>query len=202
MNWRKPLHALLAMTLCNVASAAMPETCAVASNSLLPSVTPVVFEFSQNKTISTISRPLRSSGLLGLSAAGELVWQTRQPLLSTLVIGTGSLKVFNREDVLVNELNNESVQQMSAILLQVFGGDMAALENSFAATATCSDDGGWQLDLQPLARLGELLDSVSLAGHQNLETIRFSEKRGDVTEIALTPVPATRLAELERYLGD
>lgn len=201
MNCRKLLDGLLAWVLCNTALAAAPETCGVATDNLLPSDMPLVFEFSQSKTISTISRPLRSSGLLGLSAAGELVWQTREPLLSTLVINTGSLKLFNREDVLVNELSNESVQQMSAILLQVLGRDTAALENSFAINATCSDDGGWQLNLQPLAQLGELLNSVSFAGHQNIETIRFSEKRGDVTELALTQVPATRLAELERYLG-
>lgn len=193
---------LLALLLSHAAAAA-PEFCGRQSDNLLPQGRQAVFEFSQSKQISTISRPLQSSGLLGLAATGELLWQTTQPLKSTVVIDGGNIRIFNRQDVLVNELANASIKVMSDLLLQVFSGDSAALENSFITTVSCGDDTSWQLDLRPrTAELENLLLSVSLSGRDDLEAIRFQETRGDTTAITLTPVPATRLDELERYLGD
>jgi hypothetical protein len=199
-RWARSVSLLLSLC-CGAVSAATPASCELTADSLLPADRQPVFEFSQSKTIGTISRPLRSSGLLGLSSSGELLWQTRQPLKSTIVIDGGSIKVFNRDDVLVNTLSNASIRQMSDILLQVFSGDSAALASSFTSTASCADDGGWQLDLQPLtSELGKLLVTVTLAGHSDIETISFREARGDLTEIMLSPVARSRLDELERYL--
>lgn len=193
--------ALMLLCLANAALGAAAD-CTVTEGQL-PAARHNVYEFAQRKTIAAISRPLSSSGLLALSEAGELLWQTRQPLKSTIVIDADGMRVFNRDDKLVNELSDPAIREIASVFLLVLEGDTEALSQSFSAALACASDGRWQLDLQPLTQqLRALLNTVTVRGGENVETISFTEARGDMTEIDLVPADDARLRELESYLGN
>lgn len=195
-------HLTFLASLLLLANAASAADCNDADGKL-PRDMQVVYEFTQAKTISTISRPLSSSGVLGVATSGELLWQTTQPLKSTMVIDAEGMKVFNRDDKLVNELSDPAIRNIAALFQHVLKGDAAALGNSFRASMTCANNGKWQLDLKPETEdLRKLLRSVTVTGAANVDTISFTEIRGDATQITLVPADIARLRELESYLGD
>jgi hypothetical protein len=160
------------------------------------------YEFTQTKTVAALSQPLVSNGVLGLSANQELVWQTLRPLKSTLVIGGGTLKQFNRNDQLVNEMANPVAAELAQIFLSLLSGDTQALETAFMQNLTC-EGSGWQLQLVPTdSDLQNILEALTLSGAEHIETISFRETRGDYTEILLSAPLAGPVENFATYLGD
>lgn len=160
------------------------------------------YEFTQTKTIAALSQPLVSTGILGLTAEQELVWQTLRPLKSTLVIDTRKLRQFNRSDELVNQVDNPVVAKLAQVFLSMLSGNTAALDAVFTQTLTC-EDANWHLSLVPKeTEMQNLLESLAMDGEERIEKISFREKRGDFTEILLSAPMAGPVENLATFLGD
>lgn len=160
------------------------------------------YEFTQTKTVAAVSRPLVSSGVLGLSAGQELIWQTLLPLKSTLVIGSEGVRQFNRNDQLVNDVANPAAAQLAQVFLSLLSGNTEVLDAAFTQSLTCEGD-AWQLNLVPLdADLKNMLESLALSGAEHIGKISFREARGDNTEILLSAPLAGPVENFAIYLGD
>lgn len=197
--------------------------CELAELGFLAADDAVHHEFTQTKTVAALARPLVSAGVLGISSAGELIWQTQRPLKATLVITAESLRQYDRRDELVSELAIPVVQAFARLLLSVFRGDLAALDNTFRQTLACTDV-TWELTLVPTGgEFALLVRSVTLGGSlggalggtpgeettaaadtvpARLQRIAFEEVRGDRTEILLSAPIARPLDNAGLYAGD
>ncbi len=162
----------------------------------------VHYEFVQSKTVAALSRPLLSSGVLGLSANQDLVWQTLKPLKSTLVIAAEGLKQFDRNDALVSELDLPVARALAQVFLGVLSGDTQTLTSAFTPALSC-DGSAWELNLVPTAaEFAQLLTSITVSGAATIEKLAFREARGDYTEILLSAPLQQPLENLGIYLGD
>lgn len=162
----------------------------------------VHYEFTQTKTVAALSQPLISSGLLGLSDEQELLWQTLRPLKSTLVIGAGGLKQFNRNDQLVNDVANPAAVQLAQVFLNLLSGNTDVLDATFTQDLTCDGD-AWELNLVPISSdLRNMLEALALSGSEHIDKVSFREARGDFTEIVLSAPMAGPVENLALYLGD
>jgi hypothetical protein len=160
------------------------------------------YEFIQTKNIAALSQPLVSTGVLGLSAERELVWQTLKPLKSTLVIGVDGLRQFNRSDQLVNAADNPIAAELAQVFLSMLSGNAEALDQAFTQTLTC-EDANWHLSLVPKDdELGNILESLTMSGAGRIEKISFRETRGDYTEILVSAPLAGPVENLATFLGD
>jgi hypothetical protein len=160
------------------------------------------YEFIQTKNIAALSQPLVSNGVLGLSSRQELVWQTLKPLKSTLVIGVDGLKQFNRNDKLVNDVDNPIAAELAQVFLSMLSGNTEALDEVFTQTLTCENT-NWHLSLVPKEEdLQNMLDSLTMNGAERIEKISFRETRGDYTEILVSAPLAGPVENLATFLGD
>ena len=156
--------------------------------------------FTQSKHINGLSRPLISKGLIWMSPAGQLVWQTQMPIKSTLVITESGIKFFNKQDELLPDNNYPLANKISGLFLSILGGDVKKLEASFVQNLNCEKK-RWQLDLEPKNKsLSGIIKVISLSGNDDIESIGFQEQRGDRTVIELVRQESTTRVKLERYL--
>lgn len=162
----------------------------------------VHYDFTQSKTVAALSRPLLSSGVIGLSMHRELVWQTLKPLKSTLVINAEGLKQFDRNDVLVSELDLPVARALAQVFLGVLSGDTQMLETAFMQTLSC-DGSAWELNLVPTdAEFAQMLTSLTVSGATTIEKLAFREARGDYTEILLSAPLQQPLDNPGIYVGN
>lgn len=176
--------------------------CELADLVFLNADTDVQYAFVQNKTVAVLPRPLTSSGVLGLSSNDELVWQTRVPLQSTMVIAASGIRQFDRNDIPVNAPANQTADALAQVFLNLLSGDTDMLVSSFTPALTCENN-SWRLELEPATdALARLLSGITITGSARLETIAFTEQRGDHTEISISPLSATQSIDFGRYLGD
>ncbi len=160
------------------------------------------YEFTQSKTVAALSQPLISSGVMGLSKAQQLVWQTLRPLKSTLVISAEGLKQFNRNDELVNDMENPIATELAQVFLSLLSGDTKALDATFTQKLTCENE-NWHLSLEPIEdELKNILTTIALDGAARIEKISFAETRGDNTEIVLSPALEGPVENFATYVGN
>jgi hypothetical protein len=192
----------LALVSCLAAISPGSSACELKADAFLAKVAMLHFEFIQTNTIAALSLPLVSSGVLGLSAQQELVWQTLLPLRSTLVIGVDGLRQFNRSDQLVDAVDNPMVAELAQVFLSMLSGNTTALDETFTQTLTC-EDANWHLGLVPKDdELANMLESLSMDGAERIEKISFRETRGDATEILISAPLAGPVENLATFLGD
>lgn len=159
------------------------------------------YTFTQTRTVTALRNPLTSSGTLGLTTNAELVWQTLQPLKSTLVISTAGVRQFDSADALVTSTTNPVADGMARMFLAILSGDPNAIEATFSHTLAC-EDGAWQLTLTPVdPAVAQFLDVVTVSGSERIEFVSFREVRGDFTEVLLSAAVSSSLDNLESYLG-
>lgn len=191
-------------TLAVLLAATLPlsaRSCELADLAFLVADDAVHYEFAQSKTVAVLSRPLQSSGVLGLSANLDLVWQTLQPLKSTLVINAAGLQQFDRHDVLVSELDLPLAQALAQVFLSVLSGNTQAIATAFTQTLHCEGD-AWELQLVPVdAGFAQVISEITVNGAATIAKLAFREARGDYTEILLSAPLQRPLENAGIYLG-
>ncbi len=156
--------------------------------------------FTQTKTIASLSRPLISKGQIWMSSEGQLVWQTQFPIQSTMVMSGQGVKLYNKNNQLQHDSNNAMVKNISGLFLSLLSGNVDELEQKFHQQLTCAEM-LWKLELRPKDEsLLKMIEQLSLQGSDILEIIAFQEARGDSTTIDLFPLVANGPVELEKYL--
>ena len=156
--------------------------------------------FTQTKTIASLSRPLISKGQIWMSSDGQLVWQTQFPIQSTMVMSGEGVKLYNKNNQLQPASNNVMVKNISGLFLSLLSGNVEELEQKFYQQLTCAQT-LWKLELRPKDEsLSRMIEHLSLQGSDILEVIAFQEARGDSTTIDLFPLDSNGPVELEKYL--
>ena len=128
--------------------------------------------FEQTKTISSLSRPLKSSGSFLFEQHQGVIWLTQSPFFSQ--------QCWTAESV--------SSASASYWVRAIFAGDFEQLSAFFAITASWSEE-QWLVKLVPLNEaVAAILSAVEVSGSQHLERINYQETGGHSTEITLTPM--------------
>lgn len=140
--------------------------------------------FTQQRHISVLSMPLRSSGEFNFDKTDGLIWQTLSPINNTV-------KINRDQGVLAGSTAKgftavPASHMLAEIFLGVFSGDLASLEQLFAIEPVATD-GGWRIKLTPtLAAMQDYIDVIYLNGEQEISAINLHEKNGDRSDITLT----------------
>jgi hypothetical protein len=155
-------------------------------------------EFEQIKQLQGFRNPLRSRGAFVLARGRGVIWDTREPFPSSLVV-TGD-KVLERledgsERLVLDGAASPDASLVNALLLALVGGDVDALAHQFELSATVPDEGDWTLRLVPRdAALRQVFERIALSGDRHVHQVRLQERSGDVSEIRflqLRAEPAT-----------
>lgn len=165
-------------------------------------------EFEQSKSLKGFKNPLVSKGEFLLARSQGIVWETKQPFASTLVI--------TRERLLARRADGSVATQMEAsrepalrlvneLMFALLAGDLAALSQRFKVEGELQGAQGWKLQLTPTdALLAGQFTGITLEGDRHVKAVRLAERNGDTTQIrfgAVRSAPALSPEAAKRFEG-
>lgn len=171
--------AWLCLLLPSLALAADAETIATITTRLRPAAA-LRGEFVQEKALVGFRHALRSSGRFLVARERGVVWDTRQPFASTLVIGADGLR--SDGERLVD--GDAALARVNALLVAVISGRFDALEADFAIEVLDAAADRWQLRLTPRQpALAEVIAWIELRGNAFVDAVTFADAAGNRTSI-------------------
>ena len=157
-------------------------------------------DFTQQKRVQGFRNPLRSSGAFLLSRDKGVVWHTKAPFASTLVLTPDQLAV-RQADGSRQALaggSGRAAALANSLMMALVAGDVAALSRRFKLSETLRDEGAWTLVLVPREpALRKAIARIELSGASHVTAVRIEETSGDHTDLAfaqLRSTPATLTA--------
>lgn len=170
-------------------SSGVPAGLASVSRMLI--VAPVVRgEFVQTKTLKGFQNPLVSRGSFLVARQRGVLWLTRDPFVSTLVLTRDRLLSIQSDGVLATRIDAQSqpgLRAVNQLLFALISADLGTLSRQFRIENTPRPTGGWSLKLTPVdALLGQWIGSVILEGDRFVRVARFTEPQGDSSEIVFS----------------
>lgn len=156
--------------------------------------------FTQEKRVQGFRNPLRSSGDFLLSRERGVVWNTRKPFASTLVLTPAQLSMRQADGTrqALPGTGGRAATLANSLMLALVAGDVAALSTRFTLAESLRADGTWTLVLVPReAALRKAIVRIELTGATHVDTVRIDEAGGDRTDLAFADLrdqPATLTA--------
>ncbi|MBL3524849.1 outer membrane lipoprotein carrier protein LolA [Serratia plymuthica] len=143
-------------------------------------------EFEQQRSISGMAKPLKSSGELLISQQKGLWWSQQKPFPLTLLLDDKRMvqTLAGQPPQVVTADNNPQMFQFNHLLTALFHADSQALEQNFALQFSDLGHNKWRLILTPKTTpLDRLFKRITLNGEQFLETIDIDDMQRDATHI-------------------
>ncbi|CND09449.1 putative outer-membrane lipoprotein carrier protein [Yersinia intermedia] len=143
-------------------------------------------EFEQQRSISGMNKPLKSSGNLLISRDKGLWWSQQQPFVLTLLLDDKRMvqTMAGQPAQVITADSNPQMFQFNHLLTALFHADTSILEQNFTLAFTDSGQDRWVLVLTPKTTpLDKLFKSITLHGQYFLETIDIEDMQGDGTHI-------------------
>lgn len=148
------------------------------------------YQFTQERRIAVLSRPVLSSGVLDFSADHGLCWQLQKPYATTLLIDAEGIFQIEKEQAPKRLMagGNPVFETFSRVYLALFKGDVRQLQKDFELQPSMLDD-GWTLELLPKADSPlSWLQVIEMSRTADRIHLILKEKNADQVDLAFTPV--------------
>jgi outer membrane lipoprotein-sorting protein len=144
-------------------------------------------EFEQRKTLQAFRNPLVSRGSFVAARGRGVVWTTRSPFASTLVVTRDRLLVRDAKGAVATRMNaadEPSLRAINGMLLALIAGDLQILSQRFTVEGELPDAERWHLVLAPRdAALRQWMARIDLEGDRFVRSVKLVEAQGDSTLI-------------------
>lgn len=145
-------------------------------------------QFTQEKHLRALAKPLVSRGDFVLATDTGMLWQLRTPLAQTLRMTNNGIA--RQLDDGSWQTSVEGNHRESKLFLDLLGGNTSGLSTNFdlALTGTASD---WQMTMTPnSAILKQIFTHILVQGGAVVQKIELLEKQGDRTVLHIENVRA------------
>lgn len=163
-------------------------------------------EFVQEKQVPGFRQPLRSQGDFLLARERGVLWQTRKPFPSELVLTRDrilSRQPDGRSRVELDARQQPALATVNATMFALLRGDLQALTARFALQPEWLAGGSWRLRLTPKSgALAQAFSVVTLEGDRYVRRVELVERGGArsvLTFSALRESPAQLSADEARH---
>jgi hypothetical protein len=163
-------------------------------------------EFEQKKTVKGFKHPLVSRGDYLYARERGVVWRTREPFASTLVLTREKLQSRAADGSTTTALDARSepgLRAVNQLLFALLAADLGVLAERFRIDGQVPADGPWHLLLTPRdAQLAAWLQRIELQGERQVQTVQWLEASGDASLIrfsAQTSAAALNTDEAARF---
>jgi hypothetical protein len=161
-------------------------------------------EFSEEKRIALLARPLRRTGTLYFDRSRGIARLTRAPRPERMVLTTSVLRIEKNgavEEIPIRQ--SKALRAFAMVFPAILRGERAELETAFAIRVDGSARAEWTLTLTPRdPSLCGLVARVVVAGRgAEVSSLQVVEASGDVTSTRLSgiarngAVPAAEVAQ-------
>jgi hypothetical protein len=195
MIFVRGLLSVFFVALLLVASSANAGTPGAGVRARLGNVPVLRGQFEQEKRLQGFKNPLLSKGDFLLARDRGVVWNTRSPFASTLVLTKQRLLTRQADgstQAIAEQGASPAVSTANALLMALLSGDVDTLSRQFRLRETLAADGSWRLQLVPKqGALKKIFKLIELQGDQYVRSVRLQEIRGDRTEIRFLQLQTT-----------
>ena len=142
-------------------------------------------DFTQNKSLRALTRPLVSQGRLVFVAGKGVLWQVREPFATQVLVKSDALIKWNDEGVPQRLSFGQSpvFRTLSQVFLAVFTGDINRLWKTFEIESDVRQS-RWRLTLTPRdPGFAAIIETVRVSGGRFVDELLIEEGRGDRTLI-------------------
>jgi outer membrane lipoprotein-sorting protein len=139
--------------------------------------------FSQEKTIAKLSKPLLATGNFIYIPERGLLWSIEKPYASDTLISQKLMVQSVKGKVILktDATNQPGYLAVSRIFMALISTDIKALEKDFRIAGKI-DGSSWQLILTPKSGLfANFAKTITIRGEKHLQQISIAEKNGDST---------------------
>jgi outer membrane lipoprotein-sorting protein len=150
------------------------------------SKTPVVSsEFTQTRTLSALTRPVKSSGRLVYARDRGVIWQIDKPYRAMYVIDDEQIVEIDANNSRRAKSTKEApaVAEVGRVFRSIVSGDRKTLIEYFRVSAS-GEPSKWELRLTPKDKVAPFLKNVTVRGGQFIDHISLTEPSGDRTDLA------------------
>lgn len=159
--------------------------------------------FVQLKTVTGLSRPLRSTGEVLVLPTQGVLYLLQKPLAARYGIGRDKLVLEEAGQQKLLQANEAPwLRTLGRLLHSLLAGELTALEQDFQCQLSQTES-GWQLRLTPRGEpLALALTEVQLRGGNTVQQVIIRDRNGDQTELQFSPLPAAVPTAAEQALLD
>jgi hypothetical protein len=145
--------------------------------------------FEQRKTVRGFRNPLLSAGDFVVSRQRGVIWRTREPFASTLVVTRERVQARQADGSVARTLDaaeEPALRAISETLFGVLAADFGVLAQRFRIEGELVGREGWKLLLLPLdPALARWIERIAFDGDRFLRNVRLHEASGDQARIRL-----------------
>jgi len=137
--------------------------------------------FTQTKHISRLQRNLTSSGFYVISKNDGIMWQTKKPFPSTMIVSASSIVQISASGKknLLQTAGNATFESFAKVIASVFQGGNELSEKNFDLYFE-GREGSWSLGLIPKDKaIRAVAEKFVLEGGDFLQSVTMHEKNGD-----------------------
>ena len=163
----------------------------------------VAGDFTQERYMASLGKPLRTEGEFVLQPKRALLWQMQKPFAQQLRVRADGVwqwtgKAWQRQS------GGGGQQRQMQLFLDLLGGNAQGLQQHFEVRLTGTEQ-AWQLALTPkTALMQQIFTRIDIAGDNVVRQITLQEKQGDKTVMRFSRIrinPALA-ADTRRALAD
>jgi len=150
--------------------------------------------FEQLRHLTGIPRPIRSSGRFIYWRDHGLYWETQKPIAQASTFTADAIihwQATSRSPQ-VEQNSSPIQQQVSRILLAVFGGDIQSLESLFDShgqSESKAEIKQWTVELIPtMDAVKQVVEKISLSGEDYIQRLSLNASNGDSTQIQFSTI--------------
>ncbi len=169
--------------------------------------TPVIRgQFEQTRRLAGFSHPLVSRGDFVVVRGRGVMWTTREPVPSSLLVTPDKLVMRGADGKIQQQMQADAQPAMRMVgesMIAMLRGDFRNLSSRFDITGKLVGKQGWTLTLTPTdAGMRRAFSRIELSGDQFVRDVKLEEASGDSTAVRMIhPVAARQLdpSEEQRF---
>ncbi len=158
-------------------------------------------EFEQTRTLKGFKHPLVSHGDFLLVRSRGVVWRTRAPFASTLIVTRDRVLSRGADGAATAQLDARTepgLRAVNEVMFALLAGDLATLARHFRIEGELLEGQGWRLLLTPVdSMLAGQFATLGLEGDRYLRQVRLDERSGDQTVIRFAALRAAQVPTRE-----
>ena len=158
----------------------------------------VIGQFTQNRYLHGMDKPMQTQGKFALAQNQGLLWQVEQPLTVKLRLTKNGVEQWNQQQNKWLKSKQAGQSAQFELFTALLGGNISVLNQHFIPTSQ-GESQHWTLTLLPKsAVMKQIFTQISVQGGNTISQVILQEKQGDKVQIQFinNATPATLSKEL------
>ncbi|MWL89477.1 outer membrane lipoprotein carrier protein LolA [Cupriavidus sp. SW-Y-13] len=163
-------------------------------------------QFEQTRKLAGFGNPLVSRGDFVLARGRGVIWATREPIASSLLVTPERLVMRGADGKVQQQMQSDTQPAMRVVgesMIAMLRGDLRSLQARFDVTGKLVGKAGWALTLTPTdAGMRRVFVRIELTGDKFVRNVRLEEAGGDSTVVRMIDTAAATAltpAEEQRF---